>query len=1081
MDEVPSTLNSCKQYLGREPVNNENQPWNLGKSIGSGSGLSSMKQPNSGNTGSIPTNLGGQATLFTSHFASQGGITRINLDFPEETQEMSLKTRVSQKGKQPEIISSGYVTPRTEYVSPPLDIPSSGENYGFHSNQPHEMSSPFLGFGALKQHSAMDAGCRGFVGNSFEIPEMGIVPIGGQTTVEAKTSSPSVSRMDQSYSFGTMTTQERIYSEYRAATEKELPVYNLDANSGDSTTIQVCQDSCVREDAISANYNYGTYYGVSAQVQPCIGSSQDSQPYMYGTFDLNRAGEANGVRQTVSEFTNFAVSSNYPCVPIGAPESRFSHKVPHTNIHGAEGVPGCYQDIGGLAENGCAYYSYCENSTPPSSHLSSQPIQNNVSRTVDLGPEKDASHFRMDRAADFQEGFVQQDLVHTPGLATFHPPIPPCPPGLATPPHAPIFSGVNGFQGSSGCPVGSTNFENVGEYCVRKRKRPGTAGNDRNFYIVDFICEIPINIKDLFMKVIRDSAEGSRILRDFSMGSLAMRRSGNVAPTVIKCFFHSYRDGISRLQCKSKRYEGRPFLFVINETKLSRPWVFCPNVKCIRRAKSSGKLKGRIKVYEYCPGSDRIILSPTFLKCARGFLTSDYYFCATLCPQQKYADHESNFWGEDFSTGFGGNLIQETLTNDTENGGSGITLVDYILFCNSKHQFVATFRRFPFGGRPWAPPVKNSYVNASSPDEIFGDEIELSLVNIMTTVIRSLEGSKEPTIYAPTDKFIQEASLSSEVMRAQTNSGRFGIQTTQPVPGGEFSFGPVSSGSFVPVDSDEARAGTLRACASQGSSGFTLTESWSDPLNPPSGFHNPHQRPEMGGRSSNSATGAQYVFNSEEFSMPGKDYRAPYVQHENLDFEDSHSSKFETYSTGYTDEDSFSTFNDSGAQLSLNFDPQDALVVESSTNWVLDVLLNKSSENQNFNQNTSHTPRSESLGHSENYSPCLSSFDDLKNPARSPGTNPSSSSSPNTGGGDDPDRENEGKPVGDTPGNPPLPEFMFDATTPFTLLELQDLNPSPTLVATRPSYLPEQSTVDTQTSPGPSMLSAEKRLVGNEF
>ncbi|KAK6588586.1 hypothetical protein RS030_4508 [Cryptosporidium xiaoi] len=348
--------------------------------------------------------------------------------------------------------------------------------------------------------------------------------------------------------------------------------------------------------------------------------------------------------------------------------------------------------------------------------------------------------------------------------------------------------------------------------------------NDRNFYIVDFISEIPLNIRNLFMNIIKNTANGSNVLKNYSLGSLAMRRTGSSKPAIIKCFFNSYRDGISRLQSKTKRQEGRPFIFVINETKLSRPWVFCPNIKCIRRSKSSGKLKGRIKIYEYCPNNNKIILSPTFLKCARGFLTSDYYFCATLCPQQKYADHDSNFWGENFITGFGGNKIQEALEKDSESfsgSNSDISLIDYILFCNSKHQFVAIFKRYPRGSfkdinnskqnlsfvdqinnrndtstsasttpvsnlgvstpnisdettafaTPLAcnsshiPPItpcsqSSKYLNYCSntvEEDVYGDEIELSLVKIMTSVIRNLEGSNEPIVYASTEKCLQEA------------------------------------------------------------------------------------------------------------------------------------------------------------------------------------------------------------------------------------------------------------------------------------------------------------------------------------
>ncbi|KAH8738496.1 hypothetical protein FG386_001878 [Cryptosporidium ryanae] len=354
---------------------------------------------------------------------------------------------------------------------------------------------------------------------------------------------------------------------------------------------------------------------------------------------------------------------------------------------------------------------------------------------------------------------------------------------------------------------------------------------DRNFYIVDFILEIPLNIRELFMNIIKNTTDGLNILKNYSLGSLAMRRTGSLKPAIVKCFFNSYRDGTSRLQSKTKRQEGRPFIFVINETKLSRPWVFCPNIKCIRRSKSSGKLKGRIKIYEYCPENNKIILSPTFLKCARGFLTSDYYFCATLCPQQKYADHDSNFWGEDFITGFGGNKIQEALEKDYEAfssaSNSDVPLMDYVLFCNSKHQFVATFKRYSkllfknidnccdiiknkqnilftdeinseynitnrtasttpassfcvstpniseeptaFATQltcnsshisPNTPCSKSSkYLNScsnSAEEDVYGDDIELCLVKVMTTVIRNLEGSNEPVVYASTEKCSQE-------------------------------------------------------------------------------------------------------------------------------------------------------------------------------------------------------------------------------------------------------------------------------------------------------------------------------------
>ncbi|OLQ18414.1 hypothetical protein ChUKH1_17000 [Cryptosporidium hominis] len=1010
MGETPDTGSSSKQYLGNELVlNSENQQWNIENTTGQDSGIHILKQGCSANSDSRTINKGCQIGLFGSNPCSYRG----NYENVDNKQDICIKGGIDQN-KQFEIVSSGYVTPRTEYVSQTPEVSSSGENYSFHSVQSPTgigLSTTYLNYKASAQISEADLACRIYGGtvsnhnsnaNSPIDPNITLTGLVHNTGEELK--SPSVPRaVEQEYSYGSNTRRERVYSDYRAVTEKDVCLYNLEESTNHSAVIEVSEDGGVRGNntgfgagigvgtlsetgngvkSLPTNYHYSNYYCNSNSVQPCIEPSEGSSTYIYGVSDVNR--EVNySYQPAFAEYVDYNAPKTGSYVNDGVRAKSCTEAI-RENANSVGGIISYSQNANNYTENHCNYYPIYGSSTPPS-HLgpNHQTIQIAPLRGIDLNSEN-ASQYQTEKINETYERFVHPSMPtagRVSGVTGL--PAPPTlatPPGLATPPSAPVLPGINGFHATiitnslhdfTTYQVGAGQIDNADEHFARKRRRPGTVGNDRNFYIVDFICEIPVNIKTLFMKIVKESAEGSRILREFSLGSLAMRRSGSLTPTVIKCFFHSYRDGISRLQCKSKRHEGRPFLFVINETKLSRPWVFCPNIKCIKRAKSSGKLKGRIKVYEYCPGSDKMILSPRFLKCARGFLTSDYYFCATLCPQQKYADHESNFWGEDFTTGFGGNLIQETLTSETENGGSGLVLADYILFCNSRHQFVATFRRFSIGARPKTPPVKNSsYVNTSSPDEIFGDEAEICLVNIMTSVIRSLEGSNEPTIYTSTDKFIQEVSINPGGTTITQPNG-YNRQIMQTINSRDYPFGNPSRGNNISIEPDETNfvgtnsESTLRRRAE----GIVASSKWNEsPNSSLSGAQSFQQLSDP--------SGGQYIYNSEDFIGVKKDERASiYVPSSSLEIEDPFSNKLETYSTGYTDEDSFSTFNDSGAQLSFSFDPQDALVVESSTNWVLDVLLNKTSENQTYTQNQiknsqglqSHQPR--------NFSNDLTPFD----------------------------------------------------------------------------------------------------------
>lgn len=1015
MVETSDTGGSCKQYLRSELAINENQSWNTENVSGKDSGICILKHGYSVNPDTRIINMGLQTGFYNSNPCSNRVVTERNYEFVDDAQDISTKVGIDQN-KQFDIVSSGYVTPRTEYVSPAPEISSSGENYTFQSGQsPIRIGTgTFLKFKTSPQISEADLDCRLYntVSNNNHINSNSNSPINPkevamaslvQNNREEPKSSSIPQEIEQEFTYGNITRKERICSEYQTMTEKDVCVYNLEESNNHSSMIEALDNTGTRENIVEfgsgvgvgslstpgtriesplTKYHYNVYCNTSNSLQPSIGSYENSSAYFYGSLDANK--ERNCFFQpNIVEYIDYNTPSNSNYVNSRA-RTRPRTEVLQENMYGVGGISACGQNSSNYTGNHCNYYSIYGSTTPPSSHLNSnnQVIQTASLREVELIAEN-ASQYQNEQINEIYDRFVNPNILiggrvsGVTGLPA--PPVLATPPGLATPPSIPILSGINGFHANN-VPnslqvfkmyqMEADRIENGDENYVRKRRRSGTVGSDRNFYIVDFICEIPVNIKSLFTKNLKEFKEGSRVLREFSLGSLAMRRSGSLAPTVIKCFFHSYRDGISRLQCKSKRHEGRPFLFVINETKLSRPWVFCPNVKCIRRAKSSGKLKGRIKVYEYCPGSDKIILSPTFLKCARGFLTSDYYFCATLCPQQKYADHESNFWGEDFTTGFGGNRIQETLTSETENGGSGIALADYILFCNSKHQFVATFRRFPIGARHSTPPVKNSsYVNTSSPDKIFGDETEISLVNIMTSVIRSLEGSSEPTIYTSTDKFIQEISVNpGGASTSQTNG--LNRQIMQPINLRDYSFGHSLSENIVPIEPDDKNltGGVLESTLRVGLKG-NISSKWNE--SPNSSFSGT-----QGFQLPSDHVGGQHIYNSADFIEFTKDEKANiYVPSSSLDIEDSFSNKLETYSTGYTDEDSFSTFNDSGAQISFNFDPQDALVVESSTNWVLDVLLNKSSDNHNYSQNQIQNSQNLSSHQSGSFSTDLNSID----------------------------------------------------------------------------------------------------------
>ncbi|KAJ1608593.1 hypothetical protein OJ253_1851 [Cryptosporidium canis] len=1002
MGDTPDTRSPCKKYLDNELVlNNENQLWNLGEASEQDSGLHSLKQGCPGSSDPRLFGVGGQMGVYDSS-SGPHRMARGNYDIVENIHDISMKGGAS-GSKQFEVVNSGYVTPRTEYVSPTPEISSSGGNYSFqsaHSPNGIGAGSAYLSIKALQQIPETDIACRLYGStnsnhNNFGVPidhtEVGPVPL-IPTAGDEASKSPSARRVgEQGFVYSDITRSERIYSEYQAATKKDVCPFNMGEPTGHSSVMEI-PESCGpvakvdgfrhgvglaplpdagsrhRVDSVPNDYQYNVYYGTANQEQNYIVPSEN-QSYVYNGMDASR--EGNGSCQpAIAEYIEYSAPGTGNYVnngTVNGPDPGAMRECTYS-ARGNEMYNPSINDRVGVH---CNYYPVYTNPAPAYINPNHPGIQGSALREADLLAEC-APQYRAKQANEVYDQFGYPHLPVGGGASGVVS-------GLPAPPNIPMLSGMNGFHGVyaphafQGFPphqVGLAHMDAGEDHCLRKRRRPGTAGNDRNFYIVDFICEIPVNIKDLFMSVLKDSTEGPRILREFALGSLAMRRSGNLTPTVIKCFFHSYRDGISRLQCKSKRHEGRPFLFVINETKLSRPWVFCPNVKCIRRAKSSGKLKGRIKVYEYCPGSDKMILSPTFLKCARGFLTSDYYFCATLCPQQKYADHESNFWGEDFVTGFGGDLIQETLTNETEHGGNLLTLADYILFCNSKHQFVATFRRFSNGARPCAPPAKNSsYVNASSLDGIFGDENELSLVNIMTSVIRTLEGSNEPTVYASTDQFIHEVSLSSGGS-AMSQSNGFNRQIMQPIGSRDCSFGHPSRGDANSLEHEETGiGGGVQESSLRRVEGISASGKWNESPHQSFSGVNGLQQP------ADHAEG-QRMYISGDFAGSAKDERSSlYPQSSSLDIEDPFSNKLETYSTGYTDEDSFSTFNDSGAQLSLNFDPQDALVVESSTNWVLDVLLNKPSDCQSYTQTPIHNSQELGSNHSGNYSTDLGPFD----------------------------------------------------------------------------------------------------------
>lgn len=997
----------------------------------------------SSNYSSRRTGGGGHESVESMHEASAEGATVAN--------------------KQLEVGGSDYVTPRTEYVSPAPEILSLGENYSFqppHSPARDVGADPeFFGLKASTPIPEVSFACRmyGAVGTGGFGAPLGRIEAGAPPpppplipTLEEEFKSPSVPRVPgQGPPHSGITRSERIYTEYQAATRKNVCSYNL----GEPSPVAEIPEDCglgpsmdtfrpgvglvlphqgltrpirPRTESVPEDYQYNMSYGVFSSEHACVVPSEgSSSSYLYSGLTLSREGGGGGPCQpAIAEYVEFnAPPGNY--VDGGAGIPRLNAESVRDGAYFVRGGEVYGQSLSDCTGGPYGYYpAYASSAAlplaPPGAVYPSpvhQTLQADAFREAEMRPEY-GSHYRTKQIGEVYDRIGLQSTSSVrggmvPGVCGL--PTPPAfaapPHGLTMPPNIPVLSGMNEFQdlyvphslqeyAARPVEVGD-GTENGEDHCSRKRRRPGTAGSDRNFYIVDFVCEIPVNIKDLFMNVLKEYADGPRILSEFSLGSLAMRRSGNLVPAVIKCFFHSYRDGISRLQCKSKRHEGRPFLFVINETKLSRPWVLCPNVKCIKRAKSSGKLKGRIKVYEYCPGSNKIVLSQTFLKCARGFLTSDYYFCATLCPQQKYADHDSSFWGEDFATGFGGDRIQETLAGNTNSGGNGVALADYILFCNSKHQFVATFRRFPAGARPRAPPVKNSsYVNASSPDGIFGDEAELKLVNIMTSVIRTLEGSNEPTVYTSTDKFAQEVvSLSSAGGATLAQNSGFNRQNMQPISSREASssFGHSSRADTVPIGPEEAGLAGGAPESVLGIVEISVPDKWSEDqsLSSSGTTHGFQQHSDLLGESGS----GQHMFVPGDFADSAKDERSGvYAQSLSLDIEDPFSSKLETYSTGYTDEDSFSTFNDTGAQISLNFDPQDALVVESSTNWVLDVLLNKSSEGQSYSNTPVQNSQTPGPHHPDSsYSADLTDFDRpfYVNPksqsssvTRSPGNNP---------------------------------------------------------------------------------------------
>lgn len=238
----------------------------------------------------------------------------------------------------------------------------------------------------------------------------------------------------------------------------------------------------------------------------------------------------------------------------------------------------------------------------------------------------------------------------------------------------------------------------------------------RSYYVVSWVPRALPEVVQL-VKEIPNDAERSLINKHFELGMLVMRRCGVQNPEEIKCLLDGFREGTTRLSVKEQRQfeeqsaekshghsgcctpgvERRKLLIFFNDHRASRPWVLCPAKHCIKSARTTGKVKGRVKILQFEPKRKTVDLPKLVFNCLGDFMTRDQYVFATFCPQQKYTDHELEWFdlkqGPDCIEPGGDSIFRDLVEEHDSKGARMWPFEDYIIFANSQSKIVAVFKK----------------------------------------------------------------------------------------------------------------------------------------------------------------------------------------------------------------------------------------------------------------------------------------------------------------------------------------------------------------------------------------------------
>lgn len=237
----------------------------------------------------------------------------------------------------------------------------------------------------------------------------------------------------------------------------------------------------------------------------------------------------------------------------------------------------------------------------------------------------------------------------------------------------------------------------------------------RSYYVVSWVPRALPEVVQL-VKEIPNDAERCLINKHFELGMLVMRRCGVQNPEDIKCLLDGFREGTTRLSIKDHRQtstdqtddnnsvnccdsspavERRKLLIFFNDHRASRPWVLCPAKHCVKSARTTGKVKGRVKIFQYEPKRGGVCIPKLFYNTLGEFMTRDQYVFATFCPQQKYTDHELSWFdlGSDRMEAGGDRIFRELVDEHDAKGTRMWPFEDYIIFANSQSKIVAVFKK----------------------------------------------------------------------------------------------------------------------------------------------------------------------------------------------------------------------------------------------------------------------------------------------------------------------------------------------------------------------------------------------------